>query len=294
MTKEELLQLIKQGEDFRLEAKKAENDVPVSVWESYAAFCNTDGGVILLGVSEDKKKNLYVSGVQDSAKIIQSFWNQINNKQKVSDNLLFNYQVYPLTIEEKELVVIEVPRADRHYKPVFINDNLFNGTFRRNAEGDYHCTREEVKAMLRDQSDTTSDCTIAEDVDWQELDKDSIYRFRTRFRNLKPDHIWNTLNDVEFLLKVGAVKRERKTNSIRPTLAGILMLGTEQLITEQFPDYFLDYREIDGGRNPLDRPCILIIRRLVWKPVRLLFPDYRPSDCQPENPFPSGEWPGPD
>lgn len=197
MTKEEILQLIRQGESFRLEAKKAEKEVPVSVWESYSAFCNTDGGIILLGVSEDKKtKELYVSGVEDSGKIIQSFWNQINNKQKVSDNLLFNRQVYALSIEDKDIVVIEVPRADRHYKPVFINDNLFAGTYRRNADGDYHCQREEVKAMLRDQADITLDNTIVENVDWQELDKDTIYRFRMRFRNLKPDHVWNTLDEA--------------------------------------------------------------------------------------------------
>lgn len=97
MSSDEILQLIRQGESFRLEAKRAETEVPASVWESYSAFCNTDGGVILLGVSEDKKtKELYVSGVEESGKIIQSFWNQINNKQKVSDNLLFNRSgLYP-------------------------------------------------------------------------------------------------------------------------------------------------------------------------------------------------------
>ncbi|WP_075966956.1 RNA-binding domain-containing protein [Parabacteroides massiliensis] len=254
MTKEEILQLIRQGESFRLEAKKAEKEVPVSVWESYSAFCNTDGGIILLGVSEDKKtKELYVSGVEDSGKIIQSFWNQINNKQKVSDNLLFNRQVYALSIEDKDIVVIEVPRADRHYKPVFINDNLFAGTYRRNADGDYHCQREEVKAMLRDQADITLDNTIVENVDWQELDKDTIYRFRMRFRNLKPDHVWNTLDDVEFLLKVGALKRSSIVSAVHPTLAGILMFGTEMLITNEYPNYFLDYREIEDGNRYTDR-----------------------------------------
>lgn len=253
MKKQEVLQLIRRGENFRLEAKKAEKGLPASLWESYAAFCNTDGGVILLGVSENAEKQLFVSGVEDSDKLVQAFWNQINNKQKVSDNLLFNHQVYVLTVEDKKIVVVEVPRADRHYKPVFINDNLFGGTYRRNADGDYHCSREEVKAMLRDQSDITSDCTIAENVDWHELDKDSIYRFRMRFRNLKPDHVWNTLDDIEFLLKLGAVKRDRQTNDIHPTLAGILMLGTEQLITEQFPDYFLDYREMAEESRWTDR-----------------------------------------
>lgn len=253
MTKEQLLQLIKQGEGFRLEAKKAESDIPETVWESYSAFCNTDGGVILLGVSEKKDKTLFISGVQNSTKIIQSFWNQINNKQKVSDNLLFDHQVYTLSIDNKEVVIVEVPRADRHYKPVFVKDSLFGGTYRRNAEGDYHCTREEVKAMLRDQSDITSDSMVVEEIDWQELDKDTIYRFRMRFRNLKPDHVWNTLDDVEFLLKVGALKRGSSNSEIHPTLAGILMFGTEMLITNQYPNYFLDYREIADENRYTDR-----------------------------------------
>ncbi|WP_102407616.1 helix-turn-helix domain-containing protein [Parabacteroides bouchesdurhonensis] len=148
MTKEVLLHLLQEGECFHLEAKKAERDLPASIWESYSAFCNTDGGIILLGVSEDKKKNLSVTGIQDSSKLIQNFWNQINNKQKVSDNLLFNHQVYPFTIDDKEIIVIEVPRADRHYKPVFISDNLFTGTYRRNADGDYRCSREEINFGL--------------------------------------------------------------------------------------------------------------------------------------------------
>lgn len=47
MTEYEVLHLIQQGENSCLEAKKAEKGIPVSLWESYSAFCNTDGGVIL-------------------------------------------------------------------------------------------------------------------------------------------------------------------------------------------------------------------------------------------------------
>lgn len=48
------------------------------------------------------------------------------------------------------IMVIWVPAANREQKPVYINDDLFGGTFRRNWEGDYHCTRLPVKTMLRD------------------------------------------------------------------------------------------------------------------------------------------------
>ena len=45
-------------------------------------------------------------------KIIQFFWNQINNKQKVSDNPLFHRQVYVFSIEEKDAVAIEGSISD--------------------------------------------------------------------------------------------------------------------------------------------------------------------------------------
>ena len=65
--------------------------------------------------------------------------------------------------DDDTIMVIHVPAARREQKPVFINDDLFGGTFRRNWEGDYHCTREEVKAMLRDQAEDTSDMKILTD-----------------------------------------------------------------------------------------------------------------------------------
>lgn len=107
------------------------------------------------GVIENKDGTWSTSGLDaDSCqKLIKQFWNDINNRQKVSINLLRDDDVEVYKKEDDQIIVIHVPMARREEKPVYINNNLFHGTYRRNHDGDYHCTRLQVKTILRDQAE---------------------------------------------------------------------------------------------------------------------------------------------
>ena len=83
--------ILGKKEGLHLEAKSARGGFPDSFWESYSAFANTDGGVILLGVEEKPDHSLYVTdGLTDAEKMKNDFWNLVNNHQKVSHNIVTN------------------------------------------------------------------------------------------------------------------------------------------------------------------------------------------------------------
>ncbi|MDR0368051.1 MAG: winged helix-turn-helix transcriptional regulator [Bacteroidales bacterium] len=176
----------------------------------------------------------------------------LNDRNKVCVNILLERHIYVQQVEGKDVIVMEVPRAERRDKPVYINNDLNKGTFRRNAEGDYHCSMPEIKAMLRDQSDISPDSRVIEELTIADLDRESVNGYRNHFAALKPAHIWNRLDIESFLQKIGASGRS-ESGHLKPTLAGLLMFGTEDVITGILPDYFLDYREVFDSRRWTDR-----------------------------------------
>ena len=233
-------------EDNRREVKKANGGLPSSLWETYSAFANCYGGVIILGVAENKDGTWRTTGLKstDRDKLLKHFWDTINNRKKVNVNLLSDQDVEIYEKDEDTIIVIYVPMANREQKPVYINDDIFGGTFRRNHEGDYHCTKLQVKAMLRDQTDNTMDMDVLDDVPISDLNYETIQGYRNRHRALKPAHPFGRLNDSEYLRSIGAAAISNIDKCLHPTAAGMLMFGDEYNIVRHFPEYFLDYREI--------------------------------------------------
>ena len=233
--------LVKQGEVVHTECKDASGGLPDSLWESYSSFANTDGGVILLGVKEVDRK-FSIVGVPKAATLIKRFWDGVNNREKVSVNILFDRHVYSVKCRGRDVVVIEVPRADRQDRPVYIGKDMFSGTFRRNGEGDYHCPRESVKAMVRDACVETADACLLDELTIDDLCAKTIRSYRNRFKSKKPEHVWNDLPDEEFLVRIRAARRG-EDGKVHPNLAGLVCFAEFGQIMDVLPDFFLDYRE---------------------------------------------------
>ena len=241
--KKEVLEALQLNENHERECKLAEGGLPESIWETYSAFSNTDGGTILLGVKEHRD-SFTVNGLNDRqiVKYQKNFWSTINDRNKVSKNILLNHPVKVIEYEGKNILEINVPAADRHDKPVYIGTDPMKGTYRRDYEGDFLCTEASVRAMFSDQRDISVDSEILEEMDLDALNADTIKGYRVLFEQLHEGHPWNKLLKDEFLIKLKAAAKNKR-GTVSPTVAGILMFGDADRITDVFPDYFLDYRE---------------------------------------------------
>lgn len=235
------------SENNRIEAKKARGGLPESIWESYSAFANTLGGVILLGVVENKDLSLNPIGLTNPQELIDEFWRLL--PVMTSSNILLKSDVKIEVIDKKEIVVITVPRAVRTLKPIYIGGNVYLGSYKRDGEGDYRCSKEEVDAMLLDANEVGFDMKLLP-FKASLLKNSSIDKFMS-LTGIKGDN--SPQGRANFLKEIGAVRA--CDNSVRAcenggeqdkcdflTMAALLTLGTPQAIARFAPKFKLTYK----------------------------------------------------
>ena len=228
--------------------KDGQGALPKSLWDSYSAFANTRGGVLLLGVKEEEGRELTPVGVGNPKKLVRDFWNSVQNPSTVNVNVLSEQDMSIQEHDGVHIVVINVPQAGRSQRPVYKGTNPFQGTYKRLDDGDYKCTEEEVRRMIAEAGSQTQSDRILEHSSIEDLDMGTVRRFRLRLRDTKPEHPFLNGDDVEFLHHVQALRTDRRTNERGVTLSGLLMFGKHSSILEYLPDHFLDYQEyLDEG-----------------------------------------------
>ena len=137
-------------ENNRIEAKQALGGLPESIWETYSAFANAEGGLILLGVEELPDKSLHALDLLDPQWLIDDFVTLLQDPAMVSINILTEEDIRIIPVDGKQIIAIHVPPATAAQKPVYVENDLYRGCYRRCGEGDYRCTREEIDAMLEE------------------------------------------------------------------------------------------------------------------------------------------------
>ena len=242
-------ELLNKGEKVDIECKESDSKLSKSIWETYSSFANTNGGYIFLGIKEDKKKKLpeerfQIQGIKNYDVQVKAFWDTVNS-DKVNKNILKDEDVQIVMIPSTALAVvsIHVPRADYNNRPVFINGNPYTGTFKRNHEGDYHASEDEINAMLRDQKSEGNDGIVLEHYGMEDIDLETLGHYRTMFQNNNPDHVWNQEDNKQFLTMLGGYKKDRSKNIEGLTIAGLLMFGKGIAIRDRFSNLMMDYRD---------------------------------------------------
>ena len=145
----DLMNLKNYREDNRIEAKQALGGLPESIWETYSAFANAEGGVILLGVEELPDKSLHALDLLDPRWLLEDLRSGLNDPDLVSVNILTEEYIRIHDVDGKQIVTVSVPAAPDALRPVYVRQAGNWVAFIRRGEGDFRCTQEEMELMYR-------------------------------------------------------------------------------------------------------------------------------------------------
>jgi len=225
------------------QGKSGKGEIPDSIWETYSAMANTNGGHIYLGIEETKDHEFILRGIQKPEQLLKAFWDTVHNKKKTSRDILQDQNAQIITIDGKQIIELTIPRADRHLKPIYLGDNPLTETYIRRHEGDYRANEETVRRMMAEAVEDSRDDRILDGFGPEDLDINTVNAYRNRFSANKPENPLNELPQEAFLLRIGAMRKDRTTGINGLTLAGLLMFGRYDTITEVLPNYMVDYQE---------------------------------------------------
>ena len=243
MMESNLQELIARGEGQTLEFKD-ERIHPRSLAQTLAAFAAAEGGVVLIGVSDDGT----VSGVS-------SF-------EQVRDNLIYEAagrnhcepQVQPIEVEKMatsdgQLVVVVTVPAD--FETLH---SVAGRYFLRVGSRNKPLTPRELRRLMFSRGEVSFERSVCRDVSLEDLDSGLMHHYTRRHE----EHAGRPLNlsPEEFLINLGCATREDEV--VLPTQAGVLLFHREpqqhlhhsQLLCARFKGTdvieYLDRKEFRG------------------------------------------------
>jgi ATP-dependent DNA helicase RecG len=192
-----------------LEAKRAERELPSTIWETLSAFANGDGGFILFGV--DEVSGFAVTGVADVPRVLSAF-------QAICAEMEppLRPQIDVIAHEPNPVIAATIAPLPRAARPCFRRARgVYEGAFIRVGDADQHLARAEVDDMLSGRSG--ADNSRRPTPEGARLDEGAVAVFVAAVR-AGSENV-SEVDDDALLHAWGA------TLDSQPTIAGLLALG---------------------------------------------------------------------
>ena len=247
--KELFAELNSFDENRRIEAKSA-SAVGKSMMETVCAFANEPGlcgGYLLLGakrtgMAEDGRPVYEPENIENTDKVQSDFVAMCNS--------MFNVRIRPIiNVEEylgKTVIVVKIEELPESQKPAyFAKRGLPEGAFRRIGPSDEKCSEEDMYLFY--QSADTCDSCIVDDADLADIDENALNFYRKLRKEVNPDAEELTLDDVDLLRALGAIKKN-KQGGYDLTYTGLLVFGKQMSLRRLVPSFRVDYIRISGNQ----------------------------------------------
>ena len=261
MTKEEIPSIISQGESFTAEFKGEEKS-PLPDYELYKAvvcLANGNGGLLLIGVEDDGR----TTGARPRH---GSLTDPLRLKAAIFNNTIPNLHVEIdiVSIDREPIIIIKIPRSDR---PVCTASGLYvrraiMGTGKPGCVPFYAHEMDSRRGSLG-LLDLTAQPVVS--VKWEDLDSIEFDRLRRVIRQYRGDRTLLAFDNFEMAKALGLV--EGDTEPKHPTLAGILLLGKEEILQRNVPAHEVAFQVLEGTKVEVNNffrlPLIRIVEEIM-------------------------------
>ncbi len=205
MNAEEAQKHIKAGESHTVEFKKSLSLLD-EIGEAISEFSNAGGGIILVGIGDDKE----VIGVQTGKKTLEDLANYIKQH---TDNQVFP-KISVTDVEGKNIVVIEVKESDE--KPVFFKKRAYT----RVGKSKHQLSASEIRKLAKESGKKVYwDEQICKDASQKDIDEDKVKWFLRRAKYERNFDIDENTPITESLERLELLKDGKLTN------AAVLLFG---------------------------------------------------------------------
>jgi ATP-dependent DNA helicase RecG len=246
-------ELIQTDEHRRLEAKPG-NEIGNPVMQTVCAYANTEGlhgGYILIGIEEDSNSpgGYVVTGVKNPDKRQNELVTQCTSKF----NVIVRPEIDVGVVNNKTVIGVYIPESEPGDKPVYMKKQGMNkGTYIRVGSTDQLCTEDEIFRFIQKKNARPYDETVIPQTSLSDINPKALEEYRKLRKKKTPNAAELNYSDEDLLYALHC--SEIIDGIPKPTIAGLILFGTDAVLHRYFSMMRFDYvrvkgREWGGNKN---------------------------------------------